>query len=37
MKFAIIALLALASGITLRDDADVTDLFNDDSSEAETL
>lgn len=39
MKFtiAIIALLGNVSAINLRDSADVTDLFNDDSQEAETL
>ena len=33
MKFAIVALLGLTSGVMLRDDSpDVSDLFNEDSS-----
>ena len=39
MKFSVaIALIGVASGIMLRDDSpDVSDLFNDDSNQAETL
>tara|TARA_B110000285_G_C14914304_1_gene509454 strand:+ start:80 stop:295 length:216 start_codon:yes stop_codon:yes gene_type:complete len=34
--FALAALLATVAAVNLRDDADVTDLFNDNSDEIET-
>ena len=39
MKFTLtIALVGFASGVMIRDDSpDVSDLFNDDASEAQTL